>query len=346
MNLQKLKINLPAAWKEASRSGNENQLIARIYHINPLHSVDPKIFGDQVISSSETSQVVKLGVTTPSGTGGSYGDFIKGMKGFVASGFAPTYMTNAYLDDLHKKLSQTPGAEVPDESDIALDISIVQYKNKNDAKTALENFGAIPMGNFDAKIPGTDMSFMDILSSDVLKSQASKEQLESMKAMSKIIKEKMPEMKAKVKETGLQYKKGKLLGYDAIFIEMPNPVPPPKAPQPVPKGKFQGGGSRGNDVTIPLPKVVTPYSKKITMYQAVLVDNFVVSGGLISAASMLSSGSTPCYSLTKTEKRTDTVEGVKSTYIIASASNFAAEGYLCRETAEKALKAVLEALKK
>jgi hypothetical protein len=355
MNLKSVKFELPAGWREVSRSGNENQLIVRVCHVNPLSHVDPKIFQDQPISSGPKSSVSKLGVSLPSGAGGPTGDFFKAMKAFIESGFAPAYMTIAWLDDLHKKMTQTPGAEIPDEADLAIDVSIVQYQTKEMAEQSFKNYGSFPMAGFGMPAIGASASasgaktpnFMDLLEGDALKQYVSKEQLEKMRATAKEMKEKMkeqmPKLQEAMKKAGLQYKEGKYLGYRAIFSEMANPVPPPKPIVPVKRDKnaFHGGGSRGNNVTIPLPKVVQLYSKTMTTCQAILIKNFVVTGGLLNAASLLSPGNTPCYSLTKTEERSDTVEGIHSTYIIASASNYAQEGYLNKEGAEKALQSIL-----
>jgi len=328
MNLQTIKFNLPNKWREASRSGNENQLILRIYHINPLAHVDPKIFQDQPISSDSKSSVSKLAVTTPSAVGGSYEEFFKTAQVNSANGYLPSYMDATWLENLHKKLSQTPGAEVPDESDFAGDVSIVRYKTKEMANQGFQNYASFQTG-FGTPIPEAGgQSFADLMENDVLKSVVTKEQRKQMEIMSKMIKDSTPKIKEEIKKTGIKYKKGKLLGYDAIFSEMPNPNPPPKPATPIKKGKFQGGGSRGNNVVIPLPKVSKPYSKTITTCVAVLVNNCVITGSLLGATSLLPSGDTPCYSLTKTEKREETVEGIKSTYIIASASNYGNEGYL------------------
>ncbi len=351
MNLKSLRFNLPPSWREISRSGNENQLVLRLYHINPVSQVDSKIFQDQLISSSDTSSVSKIAVSTPSGVGGSYADFFKGMQGFIDSGFAPAHMTSSWLNDFRTKATKRPGAEVPDESDLTGDLSIVQSKTKDIAEQVFQGYASFPLGPFGGPIPGGPvsngkaMNFMDLMESDALKSVVSKEQLAQMNLLSKEMKKQLPKIQAEAKKTGMKYREEKYLGYRAIFCDMPNPNPPPKPPSPIPKGKFQGGGSRGNNVTIPLPKASTPYSKTISTCQAVIVKNFVVTGGLLAAASFLPPGKTPCYSLKKTEKRTETVEGIKSTYIIASASTYAQEGYLNREEVEKALSCVFSKLK-
>jgi hypothetical protein len=337
MNLKTLKFNLPKRWKEVSRSGNENQLIIRIYHVNPLAHVDPKIFQDQPISSNAESSVSKIAVTTPSAVGGSFADFFKGMKGAIDSGFMPSYMTTGWLEDLNKKMTKTPGVEIPDESDITGDITIVQYQTNEIARESFQNYGSFQTG-FGMVVPGSGgLSFADLMESDALKSVVSKEQREQMKLMSEKIKTAMPKIKEDIKKTGIKYTKGKFLGYEAIFSEMPNPTPPPKTPVPIKKGTFQGGGSRGNNLVVPLPKISKPYKETIVTCQAVLIKNFVITSGLFGTASLLPSGNTPCYSLTKTEQRKETVEGIKSTYIIAAASNYGNEGYLNKDDVEEVL---------
>ena len=348
MNLKNIKFDLPTRWKEASRSGNENQVNIHIFHVNPLSKVDPKNFQDQPISANEHSSVSKIAIPTPSGIGGSFADFYKGMSGFISSGFAPAHMTPAWLDDLHKRLTKTPGAEVPDESDMTATVTIIQYADKNIAEQSFKNIGGMAtagMGGMvvpGAKNPKTsqDMTFADLFESDILKAHVSKEQLAQMKKMSAVLRKETPKMKAEIKKAGLSYTEGKYLGFRALFSEMPNPTPLPKPAKTYKHGGM--GGSRGNNMYAPLPKISkSPYQKTIKICQAVLIKNFVVSGGLLGMASFLPTGNTPCYSLSKTEKRFETVEGIKSTYIVPTVSNYSQEGYFCKEDAEEVNKKIL-----
>lgn len=340
MNLKSIKIDWPDRWREISRSITANQLNIRVYHISPLAKVDRKIFQDQPISSGPKTSESRIAVPTPSGVGGPAGDFFKFTKDFIASGYAPSYMTPAWADDLQKKMTQTSGVEIPGESDIATDVIIAHFDTKEAAKSRLESFGAGPLGIFNAPLPGTKMSYTDLMSNDVLKSVASKEQLAAMKDMAAKIKQAMPQMQADLKKTGLKYKKMKYLGYEAIFSEMPNPNPAPKAP-PVKKKTGGMGGGYGNNMFTPLPKITRPYQKTVSSCQAILVNNFVVSGGLLSLPAFMPAGDTPCYSLSKTEIKTDTVEGIRSTYHVPKASNYASEGYFNKEATEEVIKKIL-----
>lgn len=348
MNLKNLKFDLPTRWKEASRSGNESQINIHIFHVNPLSKVDPKNFQDQPISANEHSSVSKIAIPTPSGIGGSFADFYKGMSGFISSGFAPAHMTPAWLDDLHKRLTKTPGAEIPDESDITADVTIIRYTDKNIAEQSFKNIGALPTAGLGemiipgAKNPKTakNMTYTDLFESDILKPYISKEQLDQMNKMAEIIKKETPKIKENVKKAGLSYQEGKCLGYRALFSEMPNPAQSPQPPKPYKHGGM--GGSRGNNLYAPLPKISKPpYQKTIKICQAVLIKNFVVSGSLLGLASFLPAGNTPCYSLSKTEKKFETVAGVESTYIVPTVSNYNKEGYFCKEDAEEAVKKIL-----
>jgi hypothetical protein len=348
MNLRNLKFDLPSRWKEVSRSGNDNQINVRICHVSPLAKVDPKNFQDQPISSNEHASVSKIAIPTPSGIGGSFGDYFKGMSGFIASGFAPAYMTPVWLEDLRKKMTQTPGAEIPDESDITATVTIIQYADKNIAEQSFKNIGGLATAGFGgmvvpgAKDPKTskDMTFADLFESDVLKAHVSKEQLAQMKKMSEVLRKETPKMKVEIKKAGLAYTEGKYLGFRALFSEMPNPTPPPKPAKPYKCGGM--GGSRGNNMYAPLPKISQPsYQKTIKTCQAILIKNFVISGGLLGMASFLPEGNMPCYSLSKTEKRLETVEGIKSTYIVPTVSNYSKEGYFCKEDAEEVNKKIL-----
>lgn len=348
MNLQNLKFDLPGGWKEVSRSGNENQVNVRICHISPLSRIDQKNFQDQPISADEHSSVSKIAIPVPSGIGGSYSDFFKAMNGFVTSGFAPAYMTTAWLEDLRKKLTRAPGAEIPDESDITADVIVVQYADKNIAEQSFKNIGGLATAGFGgvvipgAKDPKTakDMTFTDLFTSDILKPYVSKEQLANMKKMAAVIKKETPKLKADIKKAGLAYEEEKYLGFRALFSTIPNSTPPPQPAKPVKHGGM--GGSRGNNMYTPLPKISQPpYQKIIKVCQAILIKNFVVSGGLLGMTSFLPAGNTPCYSLAKTEKRTETVEGIKSTYIVPTVSNYASEGYFSKENAETVIKKIL-----
>jgi hypothetical protein len=349
MNLKNLKFDLPKTWREASRTGNDNQVVIHIYHISPLAHVDKKIFQDQPISSNSTSSVSKIAVPVPSGVGGSMAEFFKGTQALISGGYMPSYMTTSWLNDLKNKMTKTPGAEIPDESDITADVSIVQYQTKDMAKQMFKNYGVFPTGGFGVLTMGVDLpgkpnaTYMDLLESDVFKNVVSKEQIAKMKEMSALIKKETPKLKEQIAKTGMKYKEEKYLGYDAIFSEFPNPTPAPKA-VPVKKNTGGMGGGYGNNMFTPLPKISKPYQKTIKFCQAILINNFVITGSALSLPFFMPAGNTPCYSLTKTEQRKETVEGIKSTYFVPSASNYASEGYFCKEDAEKMLKVILTKL--
>ncbi|PIZ11073.1 hypothetical protein COY54_00850 [Candidatus Falkowbacteria bacterium CG_4_10_14_0_8_um_filter_41_36] len=322
MNLNNLKFDLPGNWREVSRSGNDNQINIRICHLSPLSRVNPKSLQDQLISSDQRSAVAKIAVPTPSGVGGSFAGYFKGMQAFIASGLAPAYMDSAWLEDLRQKLTQAPGAEIPDESDIVANVAIVQYSDQPIARQSFKNYGAGPMGGFNMPIPGMPQgtTYIDLLESDAFKPHVSSEQLAKMKTMAAKIKEATPKLKGEMAKTGLKYRETKYLSYDAIFSEMPNPAPAPPS-TPIKRKTGGMGGGYGNNVVTPLPKTAQPYVKTITACQAILVKNFVVTGSLLSLPFMLPSGDTPCYSLTKTKNKFETVEGIKSTYITPAVSN-------------------------
>ncbi len=356
MEVNKVKFDLPSNWEEASRQGNDKQVVIQLYHLSPFAKVSPDTFKDIPISSNERESVSKLPVPKPSGVGSPAGEFYTAMQAFIDSGFAPSHMTKEWLDDLHKKQTQIPGAEIPDESDITANISIVKYDTKEMAKQAFDNteliqtdgFFNVPVVGGPTNSAGEKMSYMELFTSDIMKPHLTKEQQESITELQKKLKEVEPEFKEAVKKTGLNYKHEQYLGYEAIYSEMPNNTQPSpsKSEKNSNKNKFSGGGGYGNNAYEPLPKIEKPYSATIKTYTSMLVGNCVVTGSLISMSLFLPSGNTPCYSLTKTTKKSETVEGIKTTLIVPTVSNYATEGYFNKEDAEKVLKNILTNIEK
>lgn len=372
MNLKNLKLNLPKTWQEVSRTGSENSVDIRIYHINPLSKIDPKRFQDQVTYSKDNPDVsiTKLAIQAPGRGMRPLDDFKKGMEAAIASGIMPPEWTMQKFDELWKGITQSPHGERPGESDMANDIDIVQYQDEKTAWQALKNKALMQTQGFDVPIPGDitipgmpkNATMSEVLQSDMLKKYVPKEQFEQLKKMQSVIKEvqaKMPEIKQDFEKKGVKYGEGKYLGYKTVYLEFPNPTPPPGTKSASSssadvsgmgmggKGAVGGGGHIAH--LDPLPKVPEPYSAINTMYLGLLFKNFVIDGPLLWGIDHLPSGNTPCYSLTQTKEvvSTDIVEGKTFTgiVIVPLPSTFAREGYLYKEEVEEIYKNIISKLK-
>ncbi|MCK4465728.1 MAG: hypothetical protein KAU83_08450, partial [Bacteroidales bacterium] len=179
----------------------------------------------------------------------------------------------------------------------------------------------------------------------------SKERLKEMRSAIKEVQKEMPKAKQEFLKSGVKFREGKYLGYEAIYMEGKNPSPKPKLrssslPKKTGSGTGMGMGSGGGYYRIldPLPKISQPYQKTIISYQAILVKNFIIMGSLLWTVNTLSSGSTPCYSLTRTKQKTHFSEGIKFIDIVPVISNYAKEGYLYREEVEGIIKKVITKL--
>lgn len=353
MNLKNLKLDLPKTWQETSRSGNENQAYIWLNHISPLVKVDPKIYQDESLPSPSPKVVItKVGV--PSASREPLKNFYEGMKGFILSGFAPPKMNLEWLEKLWKGMTKTPGVEKLGESDFSGDITIARYQTEKIARQSFKNIGLMPTQGFNVPVPGgvkipglpENVTITKLLESGEYEKMISryvpKEQLEKLRSEIKKVQKKISEeVKPSLLKSGVKYKEGKYLGCEAIYVESKNPTPKPKLKRPPKKTSGGGGYIWSLD---PLPKISQPYSEIIISYQALLVKNFVITGSLLWEVVLLPSGNTPCYSLTRTTKKTMVNEGITFIDIVPVVSNYAKEGYLHKEEAEKILKKLITKL--
>jgi hypothetical protein len=356
MNLKNLKINLPKNWREASRMGAENQIIIHLYHTNPLSKIDPKRLQDQPMPSSDKNvSITKVGIPTPGMN--PIGDFYKGMKSFIESGFAPPSMTMDSLNKLWKGMTETPHAERPAESDLTGDIEIIQCQDEETAWQTLKNKALMPTQGFDVPIPGgvtapglpKNTTMSDYLQSDTLKNMISKEQFAQLQSALEEVKQKIPQVKQDFEKRGIKYKEGKYLGCKAIYYESPNPNPPPKSKVSSNNAPSSGGGGGyGNLALDPLPKLERPYSPVNTFFLGIVFKNFIIGGSLLSAINSLLPGKTPCYSLTQTKEVTSTMREGGATFkdiaIVPLASTYAEEGYVHKEEVEKIYRNIISNL--
>ncbi len=187
-----------------------------------------------------------------------------------------------------------------------------------------------------------------------LKSYMSKKRLEKMRSAIKEVQKEMPKAKQDFLKSGVKFKEGKYLGYQVIYMEGKNPSPRPGSKSSLSSKKTGGGTGMGTGgggyyrVLDPLPKISQPYQKTIISYQAILVKNFIILGSLLWTIAALPSGSTPCYSLTRTKTKIHFTreDGTKYEYrdIVPVVSNIAKEGYFYREEVEEIIKKIISKL--
>ncbi|MDD5431078.1 MAG: hypothetical protein PHP03_02545 [Candidatus Pacebacteria bacterium] len=372
MNLKSFKINLPKTWQEASRTGGENQVNVRVYHINPLSKIDPKRFEDQVTYKGEES-VTRLAVQSPARGLRPAGEIFKTFESLITAGIMPPDMMNmGKLDELRRGYKDPRGGR-PEESDIANDIDIIQYPDEKTAWQALKNKGLMQTQGLDVPMPGgvtipgmpENMTMSDFFQSDMLKNLIPKDQLDKLGKMQETIKkaqQQMPGIKQNLEKKGVKYGEGEYLGCKTVFMKTPNQTPPPEAAKSVSspsaniaglgmggKGADEQGGGGHIAHLDPLPKFKEPYSATNTMYLGLLYKNFVIDGPLLWGVDQLPSGNTPCYSLNKTKEVTSTevINGKPFTgaVIVPLPSTFAQEGYLNKEEVEKIYQDIISKLK-
>ncbi|MFH1537123.1 MAG: hypothetical protein ABID45_03985 [Patescibacteria group bacterium] len=312
MDIKKISFNLPKTWREVSRLGSDTSVSVRIYHTSPLAHIDRKIFQDQVISETANEMVIRKGIAPASG--GPLSEFYEGMKGMIASGFMPSEWNMQKLDKLWKGMTETRYAEHPGEADLSAEITIARCEDEKVAKQMLINYGLMPTKGFDVPIPGMskNISMTEYLQSDFLKDHIPEKDLEKLKSEIQKVQEQMPSVRKDLAKSGVQYQPGKYLGNEAVIVQ----------------------------------------SRKIKCYQALRVNNFIITGMLLMMASNLSLGNTSCDSLTKlapTPRITrEKIEGklfiTKEFY--PAKSTYAKEGYLHKEEIDKIFSSVISIIKK
>jgi len=216
--------------------------------------------------------------------------------------------------------------------------------------------GGIQIPGMPENITMTELLNSDIFEKYVSEGYLSKEQLEKTRSEIKKVQKQMPEVRQDMLKLGVKYQKGKYLGCESLYLEAKNPVPRPKSKLksnsfPIKSNSGTGmgtGGGSGYTILDPLPKTSESYREKIIFYQAILVKNFVISGSLLWTVASLPSGTTPCYSLSKTKQKTHFISdgGIryKYIYIVPIVSNIAKEGYFYREEVEKIIKEIIARL--
>ncbi|HOD96896.1 MAG: hypothetical protein WC579_00295 [Candidatus Paceibacterota bacterium] len=383
MNLKDFKIDLPTNWREISRFGTENQSSIKIYHISPLSKVDPDIRENKILPSSNPRvTITRESVPVPRGAPMPIKDYYESMKVAISCGLLSADWTKK-IDKLHKDSIKL---HCPDDGDFDADIVIAQFQSEEIAKQYFKNMSLMPTQGFDVPMPmGKDTQmpgapkdltiyqylkdFDKYLSKEFLEKYVPKEQLEKMEPeifekikeskpeikkmqseLKNIQEKKIPEIKKQFLSSGVQYKEGKYLGCDVIYMESKNYSPPPKPKSSSQKSSGIRGGGGLETRFDPLPKIHQPYQKTLIIYQALLIKNFVITGSLLSIINASLPGITPCYSLTKFKKKISTFreggEVFKDISIVPIVSNYAKEGYLYKEEVEEILKKIIAKLSK
>ena len=357
MNLKDLKLDLPKTWQEFSRLKGENQIVIRLRHINPEINIAPELakgYGEGK-SISESESIVYHGISTRRGEGMK--DFFEGITKMAESGLTPG-VTPTSVQNL-KNQYQKADVDISGKYDSDVIISIAKFPDEKSAEAQLLSFQILPTQGFtEMPVPGMEKTGIknlgELLKSDyyksAMKSSLSKEQMkqlekglpkmqEEIEKASKQIKEQYKKLKA---ETGAQYYEGKYLGFPAVFVRTENPkFKQYSAPKPLKSSgktmEVSGGGGK-----------VKP-SKYLEMCLGIRVNNFVVSGSLLSMLSTLPPGNTFCHSLTKSQTKIETekIEGkiYRTTHILPVASTLAAEGYFNKDEVEKILNKLFALLK-
>jgi hypothetical protein len=320
--------------------GNENQLYLNINHYSPLAHLDPSLLRDKVLSNpGDAVQVVKIGIPVP-----SWGPIKASFDGMIAGLKVMGDMESAKkLADSYKTFSTASLSERPEETDFGGNIEVVQYESEAIARQYFENPGVIP--GFGSDLPlANGMTMEELFKSDAVKKSMSKEQLKEMELGMKKIKEKMPELKQAQAKANEMYKRGKCLGFDALYIENANTDVQPKPKVPAKKKSGMGGCYGYIGIVDPLPKNPEYESEGTIIYQSVLVNKYIIRGAILGAMTALPSGKKACYSLTQTKEVSDTVEGITSKYIVPIVSDYASEGYINKEEAEEIVENVISKL--
>ena len=212
-----------------------------------------------------------------------------------------------------KKTREKVLALHPEDSDYDANILIMRLADEKIAQQTLDNYMLTTQG-FDIPIPGmpVNSSFSNLIENDILKSFIPKEQLKEMKIAIKKTQAEIKNVKKDYSKSGLKYKKKKYLGCQAVFL----------------------------------------LEKKGEYCIAIKVNNFIITGSLLSAVGLLPLGSTFCDSLTKINKepeiyteQTDDGLIVRKTFS-PEKSNYATESYLHKEEVEKIFELIIPALKK
>ncbi|MCL4366844.1 hypothetical protein M1563_01600 [Patescibacteria group bacterium] len=317
-------------WEEISQQGNANQQTVNIGHIDPENKADPMLTSGNPSQMLNGEAVAVHGITTR----GTMTKFFETMNQMAASGWMKDY-TPGKIQQLRNQFNQVQNEKY----DMTSEITVVKYPDEKSAQQALENQLALPTQGFAGlQIPGADGKMTSYLDNPEVRKQMSAQQISLLQEMTEKMK---GQVQTGQQKAGLKYFIGEYLGYPAALSQMDNPAyqaySAPKPKVKVSPNTFQGGGFdplAGKGI-LPKRPPTKPPPKTLQGCLAIKVDNYIISGSLLTAAEALPSAGDFCESLTqyKTYIEKEEVEGKTYTtkHVVPVASNLAAEGYANKE---------------
>lgn len=349
MKLQEIKLNDFAKidrWKELDKSGSELQLFFRLGHLNPeLHADPVNSQANKVLKQEQRGNVMEttstVGISTKKG---KLSDFYDGMIACAQAGLLKNFTVNDIIEHRNKINKVTP-----EEYDFWTDIAVVDYKEGKSASQALENISdQFTKGFANVPIPGAlgNMTLKDVFKNPLVRAEAKKRGVDDSKmddALEEITKASSQIVK-QTAETNVKYNMGKFNKYPAVYCI------PPVIPKSKPKQKIknpnesarqvQGGG--GFETRFKLPhdafkKEDLPIGGHLL--QAFQVENYLITGSILTSLYYMPGGKLFCQSLTKFKTITETTREGDMTFIghfiVPENSNLESEGYFNREEAEE-----------
>ena len=352
MKIQDIKIEEFAdtsRWVLLDRMSNEQQIVLKFGHINPEVSMDTdKGESFKVIKEEQNGNVIETTISVGIKTlKGKMADYYEGMIGLIEMGLLPTYT----VEDIHA-LRERVNSVVHEEHDYWADISVIDYKDKKSASQALENLSTqFTKGISDTPIPGAPdgMTIKEAFENPLIREAASKQGI-SEKQMDEALEELKKaslQMKKDIKEVNMRYEIGQYDKYPCVFLYPPPSTKTEKKKEKTEKGKeikradgsvMKINPSGGIDTIVNFPpdafkKEALPMDGRIL--QAIQIDKYIVSGGLLTTLNCMPSGKSFCQSLTKSKTVTKTTheDGIKyiTHWIIPLNSTLGEEGYMNRE---------------
>ncbi len=352
MKIQDIKIEKFAdtsRWVLLDRMSNKQQVVLKLGHINPEVSMDPdKAESFKVIKEEQKGNVVETTISVGVKTlKGKMSDFYEGMLGLIEMGLLPTYT----VKDIHL-LREQVNSVVHEDHDYWADISIIDYKDKGSASQALENLSTqFTKGISNVPIPGAPdgMTIKEALENPLIREAAGEHGI-SEKEMDEMIdklNKATVQMKKDIKEVNMKYEIGQYDKHPCVFLYPPLSTKTEKKKEKTKRGKeikradgsvIKINASGGIDTIVDFPpdafkKENLPIDGRIL--QAIQVDRYIVSGGLLTTLNCMPSGKSFCQSLTKSKTVTETTheDGMKyiTHWIIPLNSTLEEEGYMNRE---------------
>ncbi|MBN2198059.1 hypothetical protein JW698_02640, partial [Candidatus Wolfebacteria bacterium] len=339
-------------WEEISRINSQKQILLEIGHLNPEINMVPELKKDMSNneSVSKYESIVYHGISTRKG---SMKDFFEAMAQVAISGLIPG-ITLDRVQDLRKQYKEAGQEE---KYDLQSSISIAKFDNEKQAESQLSSMQIIQSEGID-KMPLLGMEENNIKNLEdffkneqyksILGNSLSKEQIEQFEKIApqlKEVSEKMKEVQQNRKDK-VEYYQREYLGYSTIFLRIENS----QFKQPSVSKIFKNNskkikGSGGIDTYVKMSTREKPVLEKYKeICLGLKVNNFIISGALLSMISSFPIGSDFCHSLRDYKKKieTDKINGqvYRTIHILPVNSTLSVEGYFNKEEAEEILKKI------